>query len=175
MPRFHHCPRCGAPTEPALVEGRERDRCTACGRLHYDNAKPCAGALVVHEGKLLMVRRAIEPYLGCWDIPGGFMEADEHPADGARREVFEETGFEVAIGRLVGMYMDTYGPDPDPFSVVHSLNLFFEATLTGGAPTMSAESSDMRWFPLDALPPMEEVAFLNQRQALADWQKNFKS
>jgi ADP-ribose pyrophosphatase YjhB (NUDIX family) len=167
--RFPHCPRCGAATRAVQAEGRERDRCDACGKLWYENAKPCAGALVVDGGRVLLVKRAIEPFLGCWDLPGGFLEADEHPADGARREVLEETGLEVEIGGLVGIYVDTYQPGTEPVFWHHSLNIFFVARPTGGRLASNAEASEVRWFALDALPPLEAIAYENGRRALQDF------
>ena len=56
------------------------------------NAKPTGSALVVREGRVPLVRRAIEPARGAWDIPGGFLEHDEHPEAGAVRELQEGTG-----------------------------------------------------------------------------------
>jgi ADP-ribose pyrophosphatase YjhB (NUDIX family) len=169
MGRFPYCPRCGTRTRAVQAEGRERDRCDACNKLWYDNAKPCAGALVVQAGRVLLVKRAIEPFFGCWDIPGGFLEADEHPADGARREVFEETGLEVEVGRLLGVYVDTYRPGDEPVFWHYSLNFFFMAAVTGGALRPSAESSELCWFGPNELPPMAVIAYDNGRRALADW------
>jgi len=85
-----HCPACGAalPGPPPVT-------CPACGAEHWRNAKPCAGALVTDgDGRLLLLRRAIEPWLGWWDIPGGFCDAEEHPMECAAREAREETGLD---------------------------------------------------------------------------------
>jgi ADP-ribose pyrophosphatase YjhB (NUDIX family) len=170
MGRFHYCPGCGAPTRRAPLEGRERDQCTRCGRWLYENAKPCAGVVIEDaEGRVLLARRAIEPFKGCWDLPGGFLEADEHPADGAKREAFEETGLQVALDGLLGMYVDTYEPGPDPSRWHHSLNVFYRAHVVGGAFAPNAESTEARWFAPEALPPWEEIAYENGRMALRDW------
>lgn len=169
MGRFRHCPGCGALLGLAVSEGRERDRCPGCGRTWYENAKPCAGALVVDAGRLLLVKRAIEPFFGHWDVPGGFLEADEHPEDGARREVFEETGVEVAIGALLGMYVDTYRPGESRLDWHHTLNIFYLARPIGGALRVTRESSDARWFGREDLPPLAEIAYDNGRRAIADW------
>lgn len=173
MGRYLHCPRCGAATQPALAEGRERDRCPACNRLWYENAKPCAGAIVEQAGKVLLVKRAIEPFFGHWDVPGGFLEAEEHPEVGARREVFEETGLEVELGGLLGIYMDTYRPGDDATAWHHSMNFFYLATPTGGTLAPNAESSDWGWFGPDELPP--DIAYDNGRRVLADWVRLRKS
>jgi ADP-ribose pyrophosphatase YjhB (NUDIX family) len=171
MGRFPHCPRCGGATRPVQAEGRERDRCDACARLWYENAKPCAGAVVVDGDRLLLVKRAIEPYKGCWDLPGGFLEADEHPADGARREVLEETGLEVEVGALIGMYVDSYRGGPEPVDWHHSLNVFYVARPVGGAISPNAESSEIRWFRRAELPPIDTIAYENGRRALRDFLK----
>jgi NADH pyrophosphatase NudC (nudix superfamily) len=88
------CPRCGGALDWCNVAGDDHQRqiCVACGHIHYHNPAPTAGALVVRNGELLLVRRAIEPYFGYWDIPGGFIESGEGPAETAVREVREETG-----------------------------------------------------------------------------------
>jgi len=169
MGRFRFCPRCGAALQTTVAEGRERDHCTACHRLWYENAKPCAGALVVDAGRLLLVKRAIEPHLGLWDIPGGFLEADEHPEVGAVREVKEETGLDVALGGLLGLYVDTYRPGDDPIDWHHSLNFFYLARPVGGALSVTSESSDARWFRREELPAMSAIAYDNGRRALTEW------
>jgi ADP-ribose pyrophosphatase YjhB (NUDIX family) len=170
MGRFLYCPRCGTATVPRMAEGRERDYCPACPRWLYDNAKPCAGALVVDDtGRLLLGQRAIEPFFGLWDIPGGFLEADEHPEAGAIREVFEETGLHVELTGLLGVWMDTYRPGDDPAMWHHSMNFYYMARPVGGAIAVNNESSAVRWFGRDALPPISEIAYENGQKALLAW------
>jgi 8-oxo-dGTP diphosphatase len=65
----------------------------------------------MRDGQLLLLRRANEPWLGRWDIPGGFCEPDEHPVETAVREAREECGFEVEVTGLLGMWLDRY-PNP---------------------------------------------------------------
>ena len=90
------CSNCGARLAHAAPV-----RCATCTTAHWRNAKPGAGGLVMHDNKLLLVRRSNEPRLGYWDIPGGFCEEAEHPINAAKREVFEETGLQVdAVGFL---------------------------------------------------------------------------
>ncbi len=78
-PRF--CSQCAAP-----LPGPPPVTCPACDTSHWQDAKPCAGALVTRDGRLLLVRRSHEPWLGRWDIPGGFCGSREHPAMAAARE-----------------------------------------------------------------------------------------
>jgi ADP-ribose pyrophosphatase YjhB (NUDIX family) len=151
-----------------MIERPEDDRprqvCVVCGRVHYRNAKPCAGALVTRGGRLLLVKRSIEPYLGCWDIPGGFLEADELPGAGAIREVREETGLEVRLTELLGFYMDRYSYGDDG---VHCLNVYFLAEVVGGEEQPADDAADLAWFAPDELPGA--IAFEHARQVLKDW------
>jgi len=159
------CPRCGGLLETVVRPGDSRPRqvCTACGRVHYRNAKPCAGALVVRDGRVLLVKRAIQPFLGCWDIPGGFLEADELPQAGAMREVREETGLEVHLTGLLGFYVDrySYGDEGD-----YCLNTYFLAEVVGGREHADDDAADLAWFAPDELP--EEIAFDHVHVVLAD-------
>lgn len=106
---YKYCSICGCE----LGEGKPfaPQQCDNCGNPHYHNSKPCSGALVVREGKVLLARRGVEPYKGCWDVPGGFLESGEHPEQGAIRELREETGLNIRLNGLLGMYMDRYGAD----------------------------------------------------------------
>jgi predicted GIY-YIG superfamily endonuclease/ADP-ribose pyrophosphatase YjhB (NUDIX family) len=164
------CPRCGSllRTIKRPEDTQSRQICTACGRVHYRNAKPCAGALITHHGRLLLVKRSVEPYLGCWDIPGGFLEVDEHPGAGAIREVREETGLEVRLTELLGFYIGRYGDGG-----VYCLNIYFLAEVVGSQeqPASNAASlrevADLAWFAPDELP--EAIAFDHAHQVLKDW------
>jgi ADP-ribose pyrophosphatase YjhB (NUDIX family) len=131
------------------------------------NAKPCGGALVTNDqGRLLLVRRAHEPWPGAWDIPGGFCEQRELPADAARREVREETGLDVETGSLIGMWIDDYG---DTGQV--TLNTYFHARLVGGAERIDpAEIAEIGWFDARELP--SELAFPDHEGMVLDAWKN---
>jgi 8-oxo-dGTP diphosphatase len=144
MMRF--CSACGA-----RVDAVPPFRCPNCDVEHWHNAKPCAGALVERDGSLLLVRRAQDPWRGFWDIPGGFCEPDELPAATAVREVREETGLEVAITDLVGMWLDRYqyGDESDTAT---TLNLYFAAKVLRGAVTPSPETDAVEWFTPQRLP-----------------------
>src|SRR5438105_4240038 len=101
MYAFRFCPDCGSELPAVSTERLISQTCHGCGAVHWRNAKPCAGALVVRDGRVLLGRRAIEPARGAWDIPGGFLEPWESPADAAVREVHEETGLDVRVTSLL--------------------------------------------------------------------------
>ncbi|HVW34196.1 MAG TPA: NUDIX hydrolase, partial [Acidimicrobiia bacterium] len=137
-----HCTACGAvlPSRPPVT-------CPACGTEHWRNAKPCAGALVTDaDGRLLLVRRSTGPFLGWWDIPGGFCDAEEHPMVTAARETEEETGIAVEITGFIGLWLDRY-PDPDDPDHVVTLNAYYHATAgaTVGDPDPH-ETAEIGWF-----------------------------
>ena len=90
--------------EMRFVDGRERPVCPVCGYIHYTNPKPVAGCIVEHEGGIVLIRRGIEPGLGMWGLPAGYMEWGETAEEAAIRETAEETGLTVAIQRLLGVY-----------------------------------------------------------------------
>lgn len=162
-PQPHHfCPRCGGPLEMHTLDEESVPICTVCGRRHYRNAKPCAGTLILRDGCVLLVHRDCEPYKGYWDIPGGFMRADELPQAGAIREAREETGLDVQIVELLGFYSDTYDFQGERYPI---LNIHFVAQADGD-PVAGDDADDLRWFPLDALP--EQIAFAHAPQVLAD-------
>ena len=82
----------------------ERDVCTACGFINYVNPKIVTGAIVRHDGKILFCRRAIEPRVGYWTLPAGFMEVGETAEQAAMREAHEEANAKIVIDRLLAVY-----------------------------------------------------------------------
>jgi ADP-ribose pyrophosphatase YjhB (NUDIX family) len=157
------CPRC----REALRGDEQRLECPACGFVAYASSKATACALVEDgEGRVLLARRAVEPFKGYWDVPGGFLEEGEHPLDALRRELLEETGLEVEPERFVGANVDRYGDGPEAPS---TLNLYWTARVVGGEERPADDVSELRWFAPDELPPPDELAFENVAKVLAAW------
>lgn len=160
---WKYCPRCA--TELTWRDGHAE--CPACGSTYYANASPTASALIVdEEGRLLLARRAHEPYLGMWDTVGGFLEETELPETGLCREVAEETGLEIDLGEYAGTYIDRYGDDD---GAVTTFNVVFEARVTGGEAAPADDVAELHWFMLDALPPAGEFAFHDVGRFVHDW------
>ncbi len=158
------CSQCGA-----VLHADPPVTCPSCGARHWRNPKPCAGALATLNGKLLLIRRAHEPWFGCWDIPGGFCDGDEHPESAAVREVKEETGLDVRLTGLLGRWMDSYDSAAET-----TLNIYYHAELTGAADIRidPHEVAEIGWFLSDALP--KNIAFQGHIPAvLRAWQAAF--
>jgi 8-oxo-dGTP diphosphatase len=116
------------------------------------------------DGRVLLSRRGVPPFLGCWDIPGGFVVPGETLEDAVRRELREEAGVELVVGRLVATVPDVYGDGGDP-----TINAFFECRIAAGVPQPHDDVTELRWFDPGELPPPEELAFDCVRAALAAW------
>ncbi len=135
--------------------------CIACGLVLYDNPAPTSSAIVTRDGKVMLTRRAKEPALGMWDLPGGFVEPGEHPERTLHRELLEETGLRVRVTGLLGFFCDTYGDGGTA-----TLNIFYTAEAEGGSEAPADDVSEIGWFPLDRLPAASQIAFRNGAEAL---------
>ena len=159
---YRFCPRCGGSLSPRQVGEDLVPVCTVCGRRNYVNAKPAAGMLILREGRVLLVHRNLEPYLGYWDIPGGFLQEEELPETAALREVVEETGLRARVVDFLGFYGDHYDYQGDRYAI---LNIYFVGAAEG-EPTPGDDADGWRWFPLDDLP--EQIAFEHAARVLDD-------
>jgi ADP-ribose pyrophosphatase YjhB (NUDIX family) len=159
---LNYCSRCGAALRFGPIEGEERDRlaCGQCGFIAYVNPRLVVSTLpVTDEGQLVLLRRGIEPGLGWWAQPGGFLEIDETVREAAIRETLEETGLVVEPGEIVGLYSRTQA------AVVV---IAFEAQIIGGGLRTSREATELKAFAPDAIP-WPEIAFQTSAWAIRDW------
>jgi len=146
-----YCQECGAPTHKVIPEGdhAKRDVCTACGFVHYQNPKIITGAIPMHGDKVLLCKRNIQPRLGYWTLPAGFMENAESTEQGAARETFEESE-----AKLKNMAMYTVIDIPH----INQLYVFYRAELDGDHFCVTPESSAVQLFD-EADIPWDEIAF----------------
>lgn len=122
--------------------------CPCCGR--YPNRPVTADAVVVREGRVLLVRRRRDPFAGAFALPGGFVDLSESPAECALRELREECGLEAAIDHLVGVYADA-ARDPTRRTVT----FVYRVRLIADQPARAGDDADaVVWAPLDDLPPL---------------------
>jgi ADP-ribose pyrophosphatase YjhB (NUDIX family) len=146
---------------------RGRVECPSCGFRNYASSKPTSSALCVDdEGRVLLSKRAIPPFEGHWDFPGGFLEEGEHPLDGVRRELREEAGVEIEPLELLGIWMDRYGSDG---SAAATLNLYYAARIVDGEPEPADDVAELRWFAPEEIP-YDEISFGHLHEVLeAAW------
>jgi ADP-ribose pyrophosphatase YjhB (NUDIX family) len=116
---------------------------------------------VTDDGRVVLLRRGIEPGLGWWAQPGGFLEVDETVTEGAVRETLEETGLIVSPGEILGLYSRL-----EAAVVV----LAFEAPVVGGEAATSPEALEVRAFAPDDIP-WPGIAFKTTYWALRDWMR----
>lgn len=151
MAVVRYCSACsaGLPAPPPVT-------CTACGTRHWSNPKPCANAIVVDDGEVLLVRRANPdaPWHGRWCSPGGFCETGEHPIETVEREVLEEAGIRATVTGYLGVWVDRYADDDTQIDaeVINVAYYLATAEREEVAPVDSHEVSDVRWFAWDELP-----------------------
>ena len=162
---WRFCPRC----RNELRGDERRVECTECGFVAYASSKPTAGALVEDGDRVLLARRAKEPFKGRWDIPGGFLEVGEHPLDGLRRELHEETGLDVEPLEFLGVWMDRYGSES---TAEATLNFYWTARVARGEAAPADDVDALRWFARDELPGPDELAFENVQLVLRAWQEH---
>jgi 8-oxo-dGTP diphosphatase len=128
----------------------------------WANPAPAAQALVERDGRLLLVRRAFDPSVGLWDLPGGFLEENEHPLDAVVRELREETGLEIEPQGFVGVWME-------PYQDRIVLCLTWDARVIGGTERAADDVSELAWFAPQELPADDELAFGHFPELLRLW------
>ena len=164
-PEYDFCPRCGSRLETRLLKDGDPERlvCGACGFVFYLGPKLVAGAIFELDGEVVLIQRDIEPGYGKWTFPGGFVERGERAEVAAEREVLEESGLEIEVAEIIGLY--TYEGEVPAIAV-------FAARVLGGQPTALDETMDVKGFPRDGLP-WSEMAFPSTKQALTDYLRKF--
>lgn len=155
------CLRCGGGLALKFVEAENTRRlvCGACTFITYQNPHIVAATLPVRNGKIYLLRRNIEPALGLWTFPAGYMELGETVAEAALRETWEEIRAKAHLEGLQGIY--SY-----PNSSI--VNIVYRARVVGPAPRPGIESQCVEAFrPSDI--PWNELAFRSTFHALKDW------
>ncbi|MBA2411682.1 MAG: NUDIX hydrolase [Burkholderiaceae bacterium] len=146
-----YCSVCGNATFSQIPPGdnRLRECCAHCGTVHYVNPRPVVGTIPVWGDQILLCKRAIEPRLGKWTLPAGFMETGESTGAGAVRETVEEAGARVILGPLFSMIDVPH---------VQQVHIFFRAELLDTEFSIGTESLDVRLFS-ERDVPWAEIAF----------------
>jgi ADP-ribose pyrophosphatase YjhB (NUDIX family) len=151
------CPECGTRLQIREAFGKPRSVCPHCSRVHFEDPKVAVGVVVEKDGGIVLGKRNHDPKIGCWSFPSGFVDAGEVVEEAAARECQEETGLEVSIDRLLGVY-STLGE--------RVIFLAFAGTAIGGKLEAGEECMEVGVFSPDALP---ELAFPNDTAIMEAW------
>lgn len=165
-----YCPDCGRALIRRQIENRRRWFCEHCQRPVYENPVPATAAVVADPGgRILLVRRSVDPGRGLWCLPGGFLEIGETPEQCVLRELKEETGLDGRIGRFVAMEM---GHSSLYESVLVTA---FTVVDTHGDMHPGDDSAEAAFHPLGTLP---ELAFASHQRVIervsGHWAEYFK-
>ena len=164
-PVFRYCPKCGGALESRLLKSSEPERlvCSLCGFVFYQDPKVAACTISMVDGGIVLVKRAIEPALGKWVFPGGFVDRGESVPAAAVRETLEEVKLKVS---LLGV-LDAYSFPPHEVVVI-----VYAADVVHGAPEVGDEALAVHCFAPEDIP-WEELAFESTRAALRDYVRRY--
>lgn len=154
-----YCQQCGSPRVEHRVpagDNRPRHTCLDCGYIHYVNPKMVVGCVPEWQGRILLCRRAIEPRLGYWTAPAGFMEVGETLEQAAARETLEEACARVTVEDMFAVV-----------NVVHAeqVHIMFRASLLAEEFAAGDESLEVGLFHEHEIP-WQEIAFPSVRFSL---------
>ena len=164
---MNFCSVCAAPVSLTIPDGDNRERfvCTNCGAIHYQNPRIVAGCVPEHDGRILLCKRAIEPRLGYWTVPAGFMENGETVADAAARETLEEAEAQVEVGPLIAV-VDVLQ--------ARQVHVFFKGKLRTPDFGAGQESLEAELFRIDDIP-WDDIAFPSVRIGMEQYLRNRES
>ncbi len=155
---FAFCPRCGSPMRTQRVADKPRRVCPSCRYVYFTDPKVGVGVAVVENGRLLLVKRAMNPERGKWSLPAGFVDQGEDPKETAAREALEETGLIVQIEGVLDVFHNPPGAGGA------SVFILYRAQVIGGRLLAGDDAADAGFFALDQLP---ELAFASTKVAVA--------
>ncbi len=160
-----YCVRCGSPTERRTLAGKDRRVCDGCKFVHYADVVISVSAIVYDRaGRILLVKRAIEPGFGYWVVPGGYMERGESLEGAVSREMQEEVRVPVGTPHLAGAYTT---PKSGVITMVYAA-----LAEPFGTPRKGMESLQAQFFGPREIP-WQDVYFDTTRQALREWIRNW--
>lgn len=159
------CDRCGGALalRPVAPEGKSHLVCGRCGFIAYQNPKVVACAIPERGGRIYLIKRGIEPGLGKWTFPGGYVDLGEPVTEAALREIREEINLKIVLDGLVGVYS---------YPGVASVIVVYRATVPDGEPepTPGIEVQAVKAYAPEDIP-WHDLAFKSTTEALHAWLK----
>ncbi|HXG54153.1 MAG TPA: NUDIX hydrolase [Vicinamibacterales bacterium] len=166
--QYNFCPTCAGPLALRLLKAGEpvRHVCTRCGQVIFMDPKVAVGTIIgTPGGKVVLVRRAIEPGYGLWVFPGGYVDKGEVVTDAAIREAREEAGLDIRLDRLLNVY--SYPGRP-------LVVIVYAATAVGGQLCHDEESLEVGLFSEDEIP-WDTLAFDSTHEGLRQYFRDLSS
>ena len=161
MSAIRYCPRCGAELATKFEGGRERPACLTkgCGFFHFGDSSIGCGAVVIRDGKALLIQRGINPGKGTWQVPGGYVEVDEEIHAAVEREVLEEAGVVAQATDVLG-FRHAAGVLPERPAA--NIYVVFRLEWLSGEPRFDGdETLAAGFFGLDEMARMDRVQGLS--------------
>jgi 8-oxo-dGTP diphosphatase len=142
-------------------------------RTYPDRPIVGVGAVIVHNGRVLVVRRATEPLKGEWSVPGGMLELGEKLKDGIAREVLEETGLVIEPTEVLDVF-DSIFADTDGRTRYHYVLIDYLCRVVSGAALAATDVSEVRWVSASELDflKMRDVTVAVIRKGLTRSEQN---
>src|SRR5512139_4037351 len=159
-PPVNFCQVCGHALIDRFAYGKQRRACPECGYIHFQDPKVAAVVFIEQEGRVLLVRRAMNPERGKWALPAGYIDDGEDPRAAAIREVHEETGLDVEITDLVDV-------QSGPHTLGASIVIIYAARVISGTAQPLDDADAVLW--LAATDPLPDLAFESTRRMLDQW------
>lgn len=158
---YSFCPKCGVALALRPIKAGEPDRlvCTGCSFVFFLDPKVAVGTIISAPEGIVLVKRGIEPALGKWVFPGGFVDRGERVEDAAIREAREEACLEIRLTGLLNIY--SYIDHP-------VIIIVYTAEILRGQPQAGDETLDA-WLCPFADIPWSELAFPSTAEALRDF------
>lgn len=160
---YRFCPRCGGDLEKRVVKATEPKRlvCLNCSFIFYQDPKVVAGTIFTLDGGIVLLKRGVEPAMGKWVFPGGYVDRGESVQEAAVRETREESQIDVQLGPLLDVY--SYSRSPNVIVV-------YTADAVGGELAAGDESVEAGIFARTEIP-WDDLAFDSTTDALNDYIK----
>nr|WP_255590783.1 NUDIX hydrolase [Methanobacterium spitsbergense] len=120
------------------------------GSVPIKNPLLTVDTVIIHKESVTLIKRKNPPYKGSWALPGGFVEYDETVESAAIRETKEETGLDVTLGDIVGVYSN---PERDPRG--HIISICFLGKKIGGKLVADTDAAEVKYFCLDEVSTID--------------------
>jgi ADP-ribose pyrophosphatase YjhB (NUDIX family) len=140
-----YCTHCGQKLVRQIPpdDSELRAVCGACDAVHYENPKIITGCIVQWQGQVLLCRRAIEPRVGSWTLPAGYMELNETMEQAALREAREETGANISLDALYSVF---------DIEHINQVYIIYRGAMTSADVVVGSECLEVRLFDPEDIP-----------------------